>query len=98
MAYGLITFGNKHASASSILAYTALQPVATALLSWVLVVAGPGKKYNLAEPGENALGGIAVLIGLALIIYDISTAEAAAGRGTKEEKEGLLTGQIQNGR
>jgi hypothetical protein len=42
VAYGLITFGNKHASASSVLAYTALQPVATALLSWVLVVLGPG--------------------------------------------------------
>ena len=54
IADGLITFGNKHASASSILAYTALQPVATALLSWVLVAAGPGKKYDLAEVSLQA--------------------------------------------
>lgn len=49
-AYLLITFGNKHAPASSVLAYTALQPVTTALLSGVLILLGPGKKFGLTEP------------------------------------------------
>ena len=90
VAYGLITFGNKHASASSVLAYTALQPCATALLSWLLVALGPGKKHGLKEPGENSLGGIAVLLGLFLILRDVRAQEKAEA-GADSERERLLS-------
>ena len=62
-AYLLITFSNKHADASSVLAYTALQPLTTALLSWLLDFIPAMKHFHLAQPGINSLGGLAVLLG-----------------------------------
>ena len=70
------------------LAYTALQPCATALLSWLLVALG--KKHGLKEPGENSLGGIAVLLGLFLILRDVRAQEKAE-TGADSERERLLS-------
>jgi len=72
-----------------VLAYTALQPCATALLSWLLVALA-GKKHGLKEPGENSLGGIAVLLGLFLILRDVRAQEKAEA-GADSERERLLS-------
>ena len=50
-----------------------------------------GKKYGLAEPGWNSLGGIGVAIGLGFVIHDIAKAETAAREATRGNlKQGLL--------
>ena len=81
-AYLLITFGNKHADASNVLAYTALQPVTTAVLCWLLNFIPAMKHYNLAKPGLNSLGGVVVLAGLACIVYVRSLSFAHSLRAT----------------
>ena len=50
----------------------------------------PGKKHGLKEPGENSLGGIAVLLGLFLILRDVRAQEKAEA-GADSERERLLS-------
>jgi hypothetical protein len=71
VAYLLLTWGNKYADASKTLAYTALQPLTSTILT-VLIIAGVGKnKYpSLKMPGKNLLGAIGIVIGLFCIVAD----------------------------
>jgi len=67
-SYLLMTWGNKYADASLVLAYTPLQPATSAILSFVLIAAG--YKGSLQQPGLNILGVVGIFIGLALVVYD----------------------------
>jgi len=67
-AYLLMTWGNKYADASLVLAYTPLQPATSAIVSAILIAAG--FKGKLREPGLNILGVIGIFIGLAFVVYD----------------------------
>lgn len=66
-AYLLITWANRYARAGYVLAYTALQPFTSTLLSVLLIVAGV---QGLEMPGWNALGGLGILLALLLLILD----------------------------
>ena len=76
-AYLLMTWANKYADASKTLGYTALQPLTSAIVSWVVITAAPGQFPSLKEPGENSLGAIGILAGLFLMIYDSKKNESA---------------------
>jgi drug/metabolite transporter (DMT)-like permease len=73
VAYLILTWGNKYADASKTLAYTALQPLTSTILT-VLIIEGVGKdKYpSLKMPGYNVLGAIGIVIGLFCIVGDNS--------------------------
>lgn len=68
-AYWLMTWANRHAKASFVLAYCALQPLTSVVLS-VIIISTVGHIADLKMPGLNALGAIAILAGLALIVRD----------------------------
>eukprot|EP00439_Symbiodinium_sp_Y106_P033336 s1093_g3.t18 len=55
-AYFLITWANQYARAGFVLAYTALQPFTSTVLTAALVVTG--RFPSLSLPGWNALGGL----------------------------------------
>lgn len=63
-AYWLITWANQHARAGYVLAYTALQPFSSTLLTVCLIILGV---QGLELPGWNALGGLGIILGLFLI-------------------------------
>eukprot|EP00439_Symbiodinium_sp_Y106_P033330 s1093_g3.t17 len=61
-AYFLITWANQYARAGFVLAYTALQPFTSTVLTAALVVTG--RFPSLSLPGWNALGGLGVVAGM----------------------------------
>lgn len=72
-AYLLMTWANKHARAGFVLAYCALQPLVSMVLSVVIIAAvgsGADASHELTEPGLNALGSIGVVLGLFVIMYE----------------------------
>jgi len=71
LCYMMLTWANQYAKPSSVVAYTALQPMTSALLS-VFIVKIFGKVGGIVMPGLNLLGGIAIVVGLFMIIYDTS--------------------------
>lgn len=76
VAYLILTWGNQYANPSLVLGYTALQPLTSSLLS--VLINAVTSKYDIAEPGYNLLGGIVIIIGLYMLIYDNKKQEAAA--------------------
>jgi drug/metabolite transporter (DMT)-like permease len=88
IAYLMMTWGNKYADPSKVLAYTALQPATSATLSAVIIKAG--YTGGLRMPGSNAFGIIFIVIGLALIIYDNSVNEANGVDADGSDDEGEL--------
>lgn len=66
-AYFLLTWANRYARAGYILAYTALQPFTSTLLSVILILSGV---QGLQMPGWNVLGSIGIFLGLILLILD----------------------------
>lgn len=69
LCYMMLTWANQYANPSTTVAYTALQPLTSALLS-VIVVKTAGKIGGLVLPGLNLLGGLGIVAGLILILYD----------------------------
>lgn len=67
-AYLLITWANSYARAGYVLAYTALQPFTSTVLSVILIVGW--HLEGLEMPGWNALGCIGILMALVLLILD----------------------------
>ena len=75
-AYALMTWGNMHASASLVSAYTVLQPVTSSLLTALILASGAygncarqdDDDACLSMPGVGDLGAIGVVIGLYLVI------------------------------
>lgn len=75
-AYALMTWGNVHASASLVSAYTVLQPVTSSLLTALILASGAYRNCARADdddaclsmPGVGDLGAIGVVIGLYLVI------------------------------
>eukprot|EP01062_Namystynia_karyoxenos_P039372 TRINITY_DN28630_c0_g1_i1.p1 TRINITY_DN28630_c0_g1~~TRINITY_DN28630_c0_g1_i1.p1 ORF type:complete len:497 (+),score=104.60 TRINITY_DN28630_c0_g1_i1:60-1493(+) len=71
LAYGSMTWANKFAKASIVSAYTVLQPVTSATISY-LIVAIQGKNwaddYGLEEPGIKDLGILGIILGLGLVL------------------------------
>ncbi|CAE7831784.1 unnamed protein product [Symbiodinium sp. CCMP2592] len=67
-AYFLITWANRYARAGYVLAYTALQPFTSTVLTAALVVSG--RFPSLSLPGWNALGGLGVVAGMLCILWD----------------------------
>lgn len=65
--YFLLTWANNHARAGYVLAYTALQPFTSTILSVILILCGV---QGLNMPGWNALGIIGVFLGLVLVVLD----------------------------
>ena len=82
LLYSVITWANQFVPGSTVMAYAVAQPVAAALLEFVLIRAGyniahppaPGASPVLQEPGLNALGVIGVAAGLWLIVRGDRTA------------------------
>ena len=68
VAYWLMTWANQHTQAGFVLAYCALQPLVSSLVSVAIV--SSGMHSDLQMPGWNALGGIPIVIGLVLILRD----------------------------
>eukprot|EP00933_Yihiella_yeosuensis_P084344 TRINITY_DN9878_c0_g1_i14.p1 TRINITY_DN9878_c0_g1~~TRINITY_DN9878_c0_g1_i14.p1 ORF type:complete len:436 (-),score=64.52 TRINITY_DN9878_c0_g1_i14:330-1637(-) len=68
LSYSLMTWANQYAKAGYVLAYTALQPFSSMLLSTtIILVVGPSNT-TLKMPGVNALGGLGVVAGLLFIL------------------------------
>ena len=77
--YCLLMWGTKNARETTYcLAYTALQPVASVLLTLILLAFGVGKG-DLNEPGWNGLGGLGVLVGVGLVTLDAYLAQHDMG-------------------
>uniref|UniRef100_A0A0G4HPI9 EamA domain-containing protein n=1 Tax=Chromera velia CCMP2878 TaxID=1169474 RepID=A0A0G4HPI9_9ALVE len=72
LAYMLITWANAQPScnASTVSAYTALQPLAAVLASVFLILTNLAPPGVLSLPGWNLFGGVGILAGLALIVFD----------------------------
>jgi len=68
LAYLLMTWGNQYAEPSSVLGYSALQPLTSALLT--VIIRSCGYKGELSSPGFNLLGGIVIVLGLYMLIAD----------------------------
>jgi len=85
LAYFLMTWGNKYADASLTSAYTALQPLTAAILSFILIACGV---TGLDEPGLNDLGALGIVAGLALVIYDSKRTQLL--KREKEDAERLI--------
>ena len=66
-SYSLITWANRYARAGYVLAYTALQPLTSSVLSVCLILL---RVEGLQMPGWNALGSIGILLGLFLLVLD----------------------------
>jgi len=84
-SYLLMTWGNKYADASLVLAYTPLQPATSAIVSFILIQLG--YRGSLQEPGLNILGVVGIFIGLAFVVYD--------SRRSAQEKEARYV-QVKN--
>jgi hypothetical protein len=78
VAYLLMTWGNQYAEPSSVLGYTALQPLTSSLLTVMLIGIG-APKDNLDMPGYNLLGGVLIVAGLYMLLADnkVQAAKAA---------------------
>ena len=95
-AYGLMTWANVYADGSVVSAYTAIQPMTAALLSFVIIAAkgeAYGKKYGFAEPGVNDLGALGIFVGLGLVLSD----KAARRRGDLLVEEGGAADGVDGG-
>eukprot|EP00756_Hemistasia_phaeocysticola_P052131 Hpha_TRINITY_DN27333_c0_g1::TRINITY_DN27333_c0_g1_i1::g.535::m.535 len=89
-AYGAMTWANKYAQASTVSAYTVLQPVTSAVISYI-VVAVKGVEwadnYSLEKPGIKDLGIIPIMLGLGVLFAGTSCtrkAEVGGGEGPTE--------------
>mmetsp|Transcript_79371 Transcript_79371/g.161453 ORF Transcript_79371/g.161453 Transcript_79371/m.161453 type:complete len:347 (-) Transcript_79371:40-1080(-) len=63
----LITWANRHARAGYILAYAAIQPFTSTMVTVILILCGV---HGLKMPGWNALGIVGILMGLFLLVLD----------------------------
>lgn len=73
VAYMLLSWGNKYANASSVLIYTALQPLTSGVIAAIMIATGAASyfpKAELAMPGLNSLGAIGILLGLVTLCYE----------------------------
>ena len=86
-AYLLMTWGNQYAPPSAVLGYTALQPLTSSLLTVVIISFGYS---DLDKPGYNLIGGVFILIGLAMLIQDNKTAERIEKEEATKLNESLL--------
>ena len=73
-----MTWANKHAAAGFVLAYCALQPLTSTLLSVAIV--SSGASTELSMPGFNLLGALPILIGLLLLLRDGQHAHGSAAK------------------
>ena len=82
-----MTWGNQYAPPSAVLGYTALQPLTSSLLTVVIISFGYS---DLDSPGYNLIGGVFILIGLAMLIQDNKTAERIEKEEATKLNESLL--------
>jgi len=72
--YSCLVWGTKNAKETTYcLAYTALQPLTSFVLSVVLILMGWNNAHpdnQISKPGWNGLGAFGVLIGVALVTFD----------------------------
>ena len=83
LLYSTINWANNYIPASTITAYTVVQPVTAGLLSLVLIMAGFNDSHTdvqLHEPSWNAFGCIGVFAGLFLIVYSDVAARRQQGK------------------
>eukprot|EP00041_Stephanoeca_diplocostata_P008672 m.128305 g.128305 ORF g.128305 m.128305 type:complete len:400 (+) comp17428_c0_seq3:768-1967(+) len=80
LAYALITWGNQHLEGTTVSAFFALQPVAAAIVSGVIVAVTPPPHHQLHGPGVQHLGAIGVFAGLYLVITNTTAATHGAQR------------------
>eukprot|EP00301_Raphidiophrys_heterophryoidea_P011364 c1738_g1_i1.p1 GENE.c1738_g1_i1~~c1738_g1_i1.p1 ORF type:complete len:419 (+),score=98.14 c1738_g1_i1:44-1258(+) len=69
-SYCLITWGNKYADASLVSAYSVLQPVSTAVTTFILIAVTGPPHFNLHGPNLGDLGVVGIFLGLSLVIFD----------------------------
>ena len=92
LAYALITWGNQHIAGSTVSAFFAFQPIASATAASLVVKLSAPPHYGLAYPGvEHVAGAVGVLGGLWLIISEASTSTKSTKRSHRD------THQLQNG-
>ena len=87
----LMTWANLHAPPSAILGYTALQPLASALLTVLIVHCT--SQFDLEEPGWNLLGGVIIIGGLFLLIYDNTRTRPPSASPESLGSESLLVNE-----
>lgn len=88
LCYFLLTWGNRYAKTSSTVAYTALQPLTSALGSVLLVVINGGKEFGgISMPGLNLLGGLGVVAGLFMVLRS----DVLSNAGAKKADEDIST-------
>jgi len=88
-AYGCMTWANKYAQASTVSAYTVLQPVTSAVLSYILVAVKGNDwadSYSLEKPGLKDLGILPIMLGLAVLFSDTSCSSQAEVAADVDEK------------
>jgi drug/metabolite transporter (DMT)-like permease len=95
LAYALNTWAIQHTPASVVTAFAVLQPVASILLSLVLVLAdnatfGPGSKINLDGPQPKDAAIVAIIGGLLIVCFDEQRGRRV-GAATSERFAPLMT-------
>lgn len=80
VAYALLTWTNKYAEPTSVLGYTALQPLSSAVLTIVLI-RSTSNPFDLTAPGWNLVGGFVILVGVYCLI-----------RASKQDQEDMPRG------
>lgn len=68
-AYWLLTWAARHTKASFVLAYCAMQPLTSVVIS-LMIIGLAGDVGGLRRPGLNTLGAVAIIAGMMLILRD----------------------------
>lgn len=81
LAYFLNTWGNTRVHASIVGIYGSLQPIVTILASEIIIVYTPPPHYGLRGLSLSDVGALAILAGLALVVWDFHRAQHLGARG-----------------
>lgn len=79
--YSVCAWANRETTPATVMSFMTLQPVAAAVLSWII--------YRVVLTMAQALGGIAIIVGLMLFIWrpsDPSSQPLLAAKGTETDK------------
>ena len=97
VAYFLLTWTNKYAAPTSVLGYTAIQPLSSAILTMALLAVSSQFNQDLDWPGYNLLGGVIILGGVYLLIVASLRDEAAAARKVRLSSSSDLGAEADTG-
>eukprot|EP00854_Cymbomonas_tetramitiformis_P028814 gene28814-35786_t len=87
--YSCINWANKYINASTIMSYTVLQPLTSAIFSFILVEVGYDQAHpnvHLERPSWNALGAFGIVAGLMLVVCE-DDSKKTRGKATQPYEE-----------